>query len=501
MCESCTPFTIQLFLQDGLQRAQRRICIASLYAGVGPGREEQFWDALAATARDKNRPDLRIRVLMDALRATRPCPGPSGSPTSTAELLAKTLLRDQSHHRSSVSLFHSPLLRGIAKRALPPRLREIIGVQHMKGLVFDDDVILTGANLSTSYFTNRQDRYLVVRKSQHLADFFENTINTVAKYSYPLHNSTSSNESAGRTHANGPIPTSDELFGSTPGGVDPVKRAWAFKKYLKKDLESLFALNRRIPWGGMHYAPFWNNNNVQQHTNNIVVATSDWSSSDTWIFPLVQAGFAGVRQEEIVTLRLLRHAARHGGWLHVTTPYLNLGVSYEHALANAGPRLDIQLLTASPEANGFFGSPGLSGSIPLAYSLLERRTWRRLTTRTFELGFFKSRGFKERQLLEYARPGWEYHAKGMYWSPDGGAAAPAVTLIGSSNFGHRSLRRDLECQFLLATSHAGLRAALQREKAALVEQAHVVGPSHFEGPGRTAGVVHRVAVRLLRSFL
>jgi CDP-diacylglycerol--glycerol-3-phosphate 3-phosphatidyltransferase len=368
-------------------------------------------------------------------------------------------------------------------------LREIIGVQHMKGLVFDDDVILTGANLSEAYFTNtRQDRYFVVRKSPELADFFENIIDTVGKYAYPLR----------------PAATS----GPAPQGVDGVKRAWAFRRRIKKDLESLFAPDRRISLGGLRYkAPSFRYGSHLcrgQQEADISASGVDWSSSDTWIFPLVQAGFAGVRQEEFATLRLLRHAARLGGSLHLTTPYLNLGAAYEHALANAGPMLDIQLLTASPEANGFFGSPGLSGSIPLAYSLLEHRTWKRLTgaaKTSFGLGITKSHDFNKRQLLEYARPGWEYHAKGIYWDPKSGVDKPAVTLVGSSNYGHRSLRRDLECQFLVATSHLGLRAALEREKAALVAHAHLVEASSFEGLGRTAGVVHRVAVRLLRSFL
>lgn len=39
---------------------------------------------------------------------------------------------------------------------LPPRVNEVIGVSHVKAYIFDDDVIISGANLSSDYFTVRQ---------------------------------------------------------------------------------------------------------------------------------------------------------------------------------------------------------------------------------------------------------------------------------------------------------------------------------------------------------
>ena len=41
---------------------------------------------------------------------------------------------------------------------LPPRVKEVVGVNHLKVYLFDENVILSGANLSNTYFTNRQDR-------------------------------------------------------------------------------------------------------------------------------------------------------------------------------------------------------------------------------------------------------------------------------------------------------------------------------------------------------
>ena len=40
---------------------------------------------------------------------------------------------------------------------LPTTLRETLGTYHFKSVIFDDTIMLTGANLSQDYFTNRKD--------------------------------------------------------------------------------------------------------------------------------------------------------------------------------------------------------------------------------------------------------------------------------------------------------------------------------------------------------
>lgn len=41
---------------------------------------------------------------------------------------------------------------------------EVYGVHHQKMAIFDDTVIIGGANLSHSYFVNRRDRYMKIRE-------------------------------------------------------------------------------------------------------------------------------------------------------------------------------------------------------------------------------------------------------------------------------------------------------------------------------------------------
>lgn len=432
-------------------------------------------------------------------------------------------------------------------RALPPRLREIIGVQHIKAFVFDNNVILTGANLSNSYFSNRQDRAFLFKNAPELSDFLAMALSTIARFSYTLREidpvcSADALRDVSVRHAQS-VNLATHRIGAAmldacPSGIDPVKNSWQFSTNFRRAMQGIFS----PPWENR--SDLWNRATsplqaLERHgqlrsrrarqvvdegnlsrlddDNDDGDSTKcppiDWSSADTWLLPTAQAGFAGVQQEEMCTLALLRHAARVGGSVGITTPYLNLGSGYERVLSNASSALGIELLTSSPEANGFFGARGLSGAIPYAYSMLEYRTWRRLVRpahhpasgsdarcvgdRMPQIPSLSSQG---RTIMEYSRPGYEFHAKGIYWTPPG-ASCPAVTMLGSSNLGRRSLRLDLELQALLATRHKGLREGLKEEWSALREHASPVDASHFRAPGRKSGLVRQVAVRMLRGFL
>lgn len=75
-------------------------------------------------------------------------------------------------------------------------------------------------------------------------------------------------------------------------------------------------------------------------------------------------------------------------------------------------------------------------------------------------------------LLEYERPGWSYHAKGLwYYLPE--SDLPNLTLIGSSNFGERSVNRDLETQICLVTNNKPLQERLQAECNHLYDRASI----------------------------
>ena len=61
-------------------------------------------------------------------------------------------------------------------RLLPPRVSEVVGVCHLKAYIFDDDIMISGANLSNTYFSIRQDRYFIIRNAQLLTQHIRSLV-------------------------------------------------------------------------------------------------------------------------------------------------------------------------------------------------------------------------------------------------------------------------------------------------------------------------------------
>ncbi|KAM0688570.1 CDP-diacylglycerol--glycerol-3-phosphate 3-phosphatidyltransferase [Conglomerata obtusa] len=59
-----------------------------------------------------------------------------------------------------------------SNKMLPYKMKEIFSVLHSKIYIFDDKILLSGANLNDAYFSNRMDRYLLI-KNKELAHFLK----------------------------------------------------------------------------------------------------------------------------------------------------------------------------------------------------------------------------------------------------------------------------------------------------------------------------------------
>jgi CDP-diacylglycerol--glycerol-3-phosphate 3-phosphatidyltransferase len=176
-------------------------------------------------------------------------------------------------------------------------------------------------------------------------------------------------------------------------------------------------------------------------------------SSDTAVLPVIQMGPFHIRQDERLTLELLNIANRQqdNPWtIHLTSGYFNFTEKYKAFILKTRARF--RFLTASPEANGFFNSKGVSRFLPPAYTFIERQFYRHVK---------RAGRQSEISIEEYKRPGWTYHAKGL-WVSLGNDELPSATMIGSPNFGQRSSERDLEAQALVITNNENLRKALHK---------------------------------------
>ncbi|XP_076234399.1 phosphatidylglycerophosphate synthase 1 isoform X2 [Calliopsis andreniformis] len=406
-------------LIEKCKNARKRITFASLYLGTGK-LESNLVNAISE-ALNANNGNIEVKVLLDFMRGSR------GQLNSRKML--EPLLNGKHGHCCQIFLYHTPKLRGFFKMIIPDRFNELVGLQHMKFYMVDNDIIISGANLSNDYFTNRQDRYFVIEDCKELCDFYNELVTRVGEFSFLL-------QPDGTTILN------------TAVNVHPWKGST--KKFIEKAACNVKTLFQR---------------ELEDYSNFKKIEKS--SNTDTWVFPLIQMGQLNIHHDSQITLNLLKKAPP-GATLRLATGYFNLTSEYSDALLR-----DCQgtchLLTAHPTANGFFSAKGIAGGIPAAYTKIEESF----------IKYCNKMGQQKRVTLwEFIRPGWTYHAKGLWYSLPG-QEKPCLTLIGSPNFGYRSVKKDLETQIAIVTRNEKLQDELQKEYQRLFSSAKPVTNGTF----------------------
>ncbi|GAM28802.1 hypothetical protein SAMD00019534_119780 [Acytostelium subglobosum LB1] len=412
-------------LISGIRRAKHRINMASLYLGTGKHEQQLVDEMIAACKRNST---LKVHILVDGLRGTRlgPSTEKPGIRVSSATMLQPLLNQFQS--RVSISMYHTPDLNGVLKRILPPRVNEVIGVQHLKAYVFDDDLIIGGANLSKDYFTDRQDRMVCIYRTASLSTFFDNVVNTIGELS--LKQDTNGNS-------------------VNQGTIDPVTESSQFKLMAEKRLASLLEPNS-----------FYTADNFK-HSLSSPLDVQSSTSKATWIFPTIQMGPFNIRHDEVCSSYIFANIPSTSKFF-VASPYFNLTKNYLQLILSGKPQIDI--ITCSPETNGFAGATGMSGVVPDLYGIIERR----FLQKTIDTG-----NSGRISIVEYIRHKWSYHAKGMWiTAPD--QKLPNITLIGSPNFGSRSVEKDLEAELIFITENEALRQKMNSERMNLWRETQTV---------------------------
>lgn len=74
------------------------------------------------------------------------------------------------------------LSENVVTRFLPPRWNEVLSVYHMKSYIFDNNMIISGANLSHDYFTSRIDRYVLFEDCPELIQFYQDFFSILSRY-------------------------------------------------------------------------------------------------------------------------------------------------------------------------------------------------------------------------------------------------------------------------------------------------------------------------------
>lgn len=441
-------------IQAKISKAQQRIYLSTLYIG----KTEHEFISTIRNALAKN-PNLRVSFLTDSLRGTRETPEPS-----SASLLTP-LITEFGPERVEVRMYHTPNLTGLRKKYIPKRINEGWGLQHMKLYGVDDEIIMSGANLSSDYFSNRQDRYHLFH-SKELTDYFAKIHSGVANLSFDLQ--PSSAPGAGGYTMSWP---------STNPAPSPLDSPSKYRDAASKHLSHLLT-----------------------PSNSPKAITS--GKTTTTIYPILSLVPLLPTSTELPALTtilqsLSRPAFQKSTWTF-TAGYFNMTPSFRRLLLSTRPASGT-VLTAHPHANGFYGSKGVSGMLPAAYTHLAKMFLKKVK---YE-GLGESIVLREwKKGMVGEEGGWTYHAKGLWVtfpSSDAGAREdPSLTVIGSSNYTKRSYELDLEANVVIATSDPGLRKRLGEEVKWLGEYAKAVDESEFEKPERRVGMSVRLSMWLVR---
>ncbi|KAH7369390.1 hypothetical protein B0T11DRAFT_223827 [Plectosphaerella cucumerina] len=439
-----TPVDFYETLKDRIRKAKTRVFLSTLYIG----KTELELIATLQDALRKN-PNLKVHILTDALRGTREAPKPT-----TASLLA-SLVTEFGAERVELRMYHTPNLTGLRKKYIPRRINEGWGLQHMKLYGIDDEIILSGANLSNDYFTNRQDRYHLF-SSKEITDYFWRIHRGASSFSFQVRPTT---EKAGF-----------ELFWpeSNPA-PSPLEHPNQFIKKTTKAIDALISVKGQEPPAAQE-----KDTRVYMLAQMAQLMKPDTSTELPAITHVLK------------TLALPQYAG--SSWTF-TAGYFNPAPSLTKLLL-ATASTNNTVITASPQANGFYKSPGVSGLLPDAYTLLARRFVRAV----HQHGRDGDIVLKEWRYGTVGTPGgWTYHAKGL-WATMPGDVGPALTVIGSSNYTKRSYSHDLEVGALVLTRDEDLKKRLAAEQTWLQEHAKGVTRDDFATNERRVGLKVRVAM-------
>nr|CDS33886.1 CDP diacylglycerol glycerol 3 phosphate [Hymenolepis microstoma] len=426
-----TPNDFFNTIENGLKTARSRVVLSTLYLGTGE-REERLVKALTE---NPNKP--LVVILADATRSTRPLKftekfvgqGLKASPSSPVVENSSSplflLQRIANLPNSRASLYQTHKLRGFLYKMLPKRINEVFGLQHMKVYIFDDDVIISGANLSDEYFTTRQDRAWVFRGVSKLAEFYTDLINIVSSLSY--------------------LVTPEGGLKANSKETDPI---------LANESAYCSLFQARIEY-------FLSTAKVKYSSS----LDTDSTSFSSVILPLVQMGVYNIRQEVPFVMRILQYLRMYDDnesslEISLTSGYFCPTDKFEEALVAVAqksiqPPPKINVLCAAPEANSFFKSRGLSGGIPAAYREMLISFLRRIAQHPSSLNNI--------QVKEYFRPGWTFHAKGLWIN----TSSTTLNFVGSSNYGYRSRDLDLETQIVVASNDPKVREKIEAERRRL----------------------------------
>jgi CDP-diacylglycerol--glycerol-3-phosphate 3-phosphatidyltransferase len=379
--------------------------------------------------------------------------------------------------RVEIRMYHTPNLTGLRKKYIPKRVNEGWGLQHMKLYGMDDEIILSGANLSNDYFTNRQDRYHVF-SSKQITDYFHGIHSAVSRLSFLV---SPSQQPAGYTLT---WPVSNLA-------PSPLISPQAYVKRSSAVLSPLIQPSSLPSASHSTSTSTLSNPKTKERGNTTIYPLL----SLTQLFPPSPSSstIPSTSTERLALTSLLKALSspsfKTSSWTF-TAGYFNPSPFLVSLLLSTSSTHNT-VITASQQANGFYGSKGVSGLLPPAYTLLSRR----FLERAAKQGRGSDVKLKEwRKGTVGEEGGWTYHAKGLWISLPSPETGVDISVVGSSNFTARSYALDLEAGCMILTEDEGLKRRLLEEREYLGTYAEEVTRDDFARSERRVGIKVRVAM-------
>lgn len=242
-------------------------------------------------------------------------------------------------------MFRSPYLRGPLSKIVPPRYNEGWGTWHAKIYGADDNVIISGsvvtsfqslcilkwyarANLSKSYFSNRQDRYIRFHGVKSLSQYCFDFIDVAAKFSYRLLSSPE-------------ISTCEKLGNNS---ISPVQEGYIME----------WPIPDTHPHYFNHIAENAFSSLQKSYRERYPLLGEEESNESVLLFPIIQAGQFNIKEEEWILQELFSFLKSFPDAdrpiLDLTSGYFNLYKPYQELILNT-PNVDCRIVAASPKAS------------------------------------------------------------------------------------------------------------------------------------------------------
>ncbi|WP_386689262.1 CDP-diacylglycerol--serine O-phosphatidyltransferase [Lonepinella sp. MS14437] len=375
-----------------IRHAKTRIYFTALYWQFDEAGEEILAEIYQAKAKN---PDLDVKIFVDWHRAQRNLIGAEKGTTNADWYAQQRAL----HH-------NEPMFFGV-----PINSREVFGVLHIKGFVFDDTVLYSGASINNVYLHNqdkyRYDRYQKI-KNKPLAD---SLVQFIQQY---------------LTDPNVVFPLDDEQRPNTKEIKHQIK---SFRRHLIA--RAKYRLESAVPF----------------HDDLLISPLFGLGARDNLLNRTIQDLFVLVEEK-----------------LVICTPYFNFPRTLQikiRDLLNDGKQVEI--IVGDKTANDFYIPPSepfkMAGGLPYLYEK-NLRTFCKKFEHEINNGHLTVRLWKDQDH--------SYHLKGIW-------VDKKYVLLTGNNLNPRAWRLDAENGLFIYDPKQALQAKIAQELSEIRQYTKIIG--------------------------